>query len=71
MAFNKAEIMNLSAEEKRKLAFELLDSIDEQIIQQGLPAWKKEIIQQRIARDKTANIEDAIAWETLRNKYKH
>ena len=71
MAFDKNEILNWSAEEKRNLAFELLDSIDEEIMQHELPAWKKELIQQRIERDKTASSEDVIAWETLRNKYKH
>ena len=41
MAFDKNEIMSWNAEAKRNLAFELLDSIDEEMIQQELPAWKK------------------------------
>lgn len=70
MAFDKNEIMNWSAEEKRNLAFELLDSIDEEMIQHELPAWKRELIQKRIEKDKTESREDVIAWEILREKYK-
>ena len=71
MAFNKNEIMSWNAEAKRNLAFELLDSIDEEMIQQELPAWKKELIQQRIEQDKTAGDESLIAWEALRKEYKY
>lgn len=67
MAFDKSEIMNLSAEDKRTLAFELLDSIDEEIIRQPLPEWKKNLIRQRIESDKQAD--DVVAWNVLRGKY--
>lgn len=68
MAFNKSELMNWSAEEKRNLAFELLDSIDEEIINQPLPHWKENLIRQRIEKDKQAG-DDIIAWTVLREKY--
>ena len=51
MAFDKSEIMNWNAEDKRTLAFELLDSIDEQIIKQPLPEWKEKLIKKRIEKD--------------------
>ena len=71
MSFDKNEIMNWSAEEKRNLAFELLDSIDEAVIQQEQPAWKIELIKQRIENDNASAIDDVVAWKTLREKYKH
>ena len=70
MAFDKNEIMNWSAEDKRNLAFELLDSIDEEMMQHELPAWKKQLIQKRIEKNKTECKKDVIAWEILRDKYK-
>ncbi len=41
MAFDKREILQLSIEEKRQLAFELLDSIVEKFAKQTLPDRKK------------------------------
>ena len=69
MAFDKSEVMNWSAEEKRTLAFELLDSIDEETIKQPLPGWKEMLIKQRIEKDNQANAE-VVSWSVLRNKYK-
>ncbi len=37
MSFNKDEILQLSPDEKRILAFELLDSIDEECDNQPIP----------------------------------
>ena len=71
MSFDKNEIMNWSAEEKRNLAFELLDSIDEAVIQQEQPAWKIELIKQRIENDNASATDDVVAWKTLREQYKH
>lgn len=68
MAFDKFEIMNWSAEDKRALAFELLDSIDEETIQQPLPQWKEILIRQRIENDKEAG-DDVVPWNVLREKY--
>ncbi len=67
MAFNKSEIMNWNTEDKRTLAFELLDSIDEETIKQPLPQWKENLIRQRIEKDKQAD--DVVAWNVLRGKY--
>ena len=41
MAFDKNEILQLNFEEKRLLAFELQDSIDEEFVNQPVPEWKK------------------------------
>ena len=70
MTSDKIEIMDWSEEEKRNLAFEKSDSIGKELTRHELPAWKKELIQQRIAKDKTEDGEDVIAWETLRDEYK-
>jgi len=48
MSFNKNEILQLSPDEKRILAFELLDSIDEEFVKQPMPEWKKKLIEERI-----------------------
>nr|MBA4139812.1 addiction module protein [Segetibacter sp.] len=52
MSFDKNEILQLSTEEKRLLAFELLDSIDEEFVNQPIPEWKKRLIQERVDLDK-------------------
>ncbi len=43
MSFDKNEIFQSSAEEKRFLAFELLDSIDEEFSNLCIPEWKKDL----------------------------
>lgn len=68
MPFNKEAILHLSAEEKRQLAFELLDSIDEEYLMEPLPVWKKQLIRQRLDSDR-ANPSDVFAWDELRKKY--
>lgn len=68
MSFNKNDILQLSTEEKRLLAFELLDSIDEDFVNQPIPDWKKELIQERVDNDikKPSN---TTSWNELRKKY--
>ena len=68
MPLDKEEILRLSTDEKRKLAFELLDSIDEEFVNKPIPDWKKFIIEQRIASDKS-DPSDVISWNDLREKY--
>ena len=68
MAFDKTEIMSWSAEQKRALAFELLDSIDEQTIRQSIPEWKEKLIRERIEKDNEAG-NDVTTWHALRDKY--
>ena len=68
MSFNKNEVLQLSTEEKRLLAFELLDSIDEEFINKPVPDWKKKLIQERIDAD-IKNPADVISWSELRKKY--
>ena len=52
MEIDKEVILQLSTEEKRQLAFELLDSIDEEYIETTIPAWKLQLITQRLELDK-------------------
>ncbi len=61
MSFDKNEIFKLSTEEKRSLAFELLDSIDEEFINQPVSEWKKRLIQKRVDTD-IKNPSDVICW---------
>ena len=68
MSINKTEIMQLSNDEKRQIAFELLDSIDEEFIEQQLPDWKKQLIRERIDLD-DRNPEETTTWRELRNKF--
>jgi putative addiction module component (TIGR02574 family) len=68
MFLDKDEIMKLHPDEKRRLAFELLDSIDEEFIQQPVPEWKKQLIRERIESDKRTP-GDTLPWSELRKKY--
>ncbi len=68
MTIDKNQIMQLDNEEKRKLAFELLDSIDEEFIKEPLPDWKRKLIEERLAAHK--NQPDAVAPRgEVRKKY--
>ena len=68
MAFDKNEILQLNSEEKRLLAFELLDSIDEEFVNQPVPEWKKRLIQERVDND-INNPFDVMTWTEVRKKY--
>ena len=68
MAFDKDKIFQLPAEERRELAFKLLDSIDEEFINKPVPEWKKDLIHERINRD-IANPGDTLPWAEVKNKY--
>lgn len=68
MPLDKKEILRLSADEKRQLAFELLDSIDEEFVTEIVPDWKKELIRERIENDNNFP-SDVITWNELRKKY--
>ncbi len=68
MAYDKNEILELSIEERRNLAFELLESIDEDFIQKPIPEWKVKLIRERLADD-NAHPETADAWSKVRKKY--
>ncbi len=68
MSFDKREILQLSTDEKRLLAFELLDSIDEEFVNQPIPEWKTRLIQERVDIDKK-NPSDVISWDEVRKKY--
>jgi putative addiction module component (TIGR02574 family) len=68
MSFDKKKIMQLPATEKRELAFELLDSIDEEYIRNPVPEWKKKLIKQRIENDQK-NPSAVTSWSELRKKY--
>ena len=67
MNIDKEVILQLSTEEKRQLAFELLDSIDEEYVDQPIPAWKIQLIEQRINLDKENPV--ARPWSEVREKY--
>ncbi len=68
MAIDKNQIMNLDNEEKRNLAFELLDSIDEEFIKEPLSVWKRKLIEERSAAHK--NSPKAVTpWTEVRKKY--
>ena len=68
MKIDKKVILQLSTEEKRQLAFELLDSIDEEYIETIIPAWKLQLIKQRLDLDKE-NSADTRPWNEIREKY--
>ena len=65
---NKEELFALPAEERKQLAVELLNSIDEQSIQQ-IPHWKKELIKERLQYHKEHS-GNGIEWKDWKKKYK-
>ncbi|MGI8636792.1 MAG: addiction module protein [Segetibacter sp.] len=68
MDINKNKIMKLDNEEKRNLAFELLDSIDEEFIKEPLSDWKRKLIEERLAAHKD-NPKAVTPWTEVRKKY--
>ena len=68
MEIDKEIILQLSTEEKRQLAFELLDSIDEEYIETTIPAWKLQLIKQRLDLDKEDSA-DTRPWNEVKRKY--
>ena len=68
MSFDKTKILQLSTEEKRLLAFEILDSIDEEFINKPIPDWKKRVIRERVDND-IKNPSDVTLWSEVRKKY--
>ncbi len=68
MPVDKLELMQLSNDEKRELAFELLDSIDEEFIKKEIPEWKLELIRERLKFDKNEP-DDALPWNEVKKKY--
>ncbi len=68
MDFDKNKIMQLDKEEKRNLAFDLLDSIDEEFMNEPIADWKQKLIKERLGDD-AKNPDDIIAWSELKKKY--
>ena len=68
IAFDKNELMQLDTDTKRGLAFETLDSIDEELVNTPLTNWKQKLIEDRLIDDKN-NPEDATLWSEVRKKY--
>ena len=68
MSIDKELIFQMSTEDKRMLAFELLDSIDEEFINITMPEWKKRLIRERVESD-IDNPTEAITWKELKKKY--
>ena len=68
MAIDKIILLQLSPEEKRQLAFDLLDSIDEDFISTPMPDWKKMLIRERIQNDLDKPL-DVLPWNEVRKKY--
>ena len=68
MSFDKNQLAELSTEEKRILAFELLDRVDEEFVNAPVPDWKRKLIQERVESD-IKNTSDVMPWSELRKKY--
>ncbi len=67
MSYNKAELLDLPAQEKLDLASDLIDSaiVDNFVAEQE---WKNKLIKERIESDKT-NPTEGIEWSELRKQY--
>ncbi len=64
---NKDELFALPAQERRQLAVDLLNSIDEEVAQQ-IPDWKKELIKERLQHHKE-NSKEQVEWKEWKKKY--
>ena len=67
MAYNKAELLALPAEEKLELADELIDSaiVDNFVAQQD---WKLKLIEERMQHH-DSNPNNGTDWEELKKQY--
>lgn len=67
MAYNKAELLALPAEEKLELADELIDSaiVDNFVAQQD---WKLKLIEERLQHHDN-NPNNGTDWEELKKQY--
>ena len=68
MQYNKELLLQLPTEEKIALVGDLWDSIEEAKKKDLLTEPHKAFIKQRLLMDKE-NLDGAIDWDTLRNKY--
>lgn len=68
MAINKSELMQLSNDEKRALAFELLDSIDKEFTEKEIPEWKRDLIRERLRLDREEP-DNAMLWNEFKKQY--
>ncbi len=64
---NKEELFALPAKERKQLAVDLLNSIDEELADQ-IPEWKKELIKERLQYHETHSGE-GIEWNEWKKKY--
>ncbi len=64
---NWDELFALPAEERKQLATDLLNSVDEEMLRQ-IPDWKKELIEERL-RYHEENRGDGISWKDTKKKY--
>lgn len=64
---NKEELFALPAQERKQLAVDLLNSIDEELADQ-IPEWKKELIKERLEFHK-AHSGEGTEWNEWKKKY--
>lgn len=67
MSYNKNELLTLPLDERKELASDLIDSIlaDET---KPVPAWKKELILERI-KYHNENPGNGVKWNELKKRY--
>lgn len=66
MSYNKAELLDLSAQEKLDLACDLIDSaiVDKFVAEQE---WKKKLIEERM-KHHDENPDNGITWDELKKQ---
>jgi putative addiction module component (TIGR02574 family) len=67
MSYNKAELLDLPAQEKLDLASDLIDSaiVDKFVAEQE---WKKKLIKERMQHH-DENSDNGTTWDELKNQY--
>lgn len=67
MSYNKAELLDLPAQEKIDLACDLIDSaiVDKFVAEQE---WKKKLIEERM-KHHDENPDNGIRWDELKKQY--
>ena len=63
----KSKALQLPVEDRLDLAEALWESLEQELMQPELPAWQREILDERLAADDAAP-ETGAAWEAVKQK---
>lgn len=63
----KSEALQLPVEDRLELAEALWESLEQEPLQPELPAWQRELLDERVAADETAPVAGS-SWEEVKQR---